>query len=228
MRGPSINVWIISLATILGGVSVLGLIQAQAQNQSEGELLSEPRPIEDPNPDGMPMDRYDAHLRIYGTTVSSRPNVGWSIRQAAEKVRDAQGGEAQASAQNKLADLLDQYFDEDMARRESELTKIEERLAKLRDLHNRRRAKKQEILDLQMKVALNEAEGLGFYDGEVQGRGGGSGFDPFAAGLVGGSGSGGFSSDTNPNSQPPASSGGSVAIPDRFTIPDDPAATPAK
>ena len=51
-----------------------------------------------------------------------------------------------------------------MVRREHELTQIEERLTKLRELLERRRKKKQEIIELQTKVALNEAEGLGFYE----------------------------------------------------------------
>ena len=58
-----------------------------------------------------------------------------------------------------------------MVRRGQELAQIEERLTKLRELLDRRRTKKQEILELQAKVALNEADGLGFYDGERSGGG---------------------------------------------------------
>ena len=53
-----------------------------------------------------------------------------------------------------------------MVQREQELKQIEERLTKLRELLDRRRTKKQEIIDLQTKVALNEADGLGFYENE--------------------------------------------------------------
>jgi hypothetical protein len=88
------------------------------------------------------------------------------IRAAAEAVRDAKDSKEKDDAQRKLADVLSKSYDEDMANREKELAQVEERLKKLRDLLERRRAKKQEIVELQTKVALNEAEGLGFYDGE--------------------------------------------------------------
>jgi hypothetical protein len=98
--------------------------------------------------------------------IHPRTNLAGNIRTAAEAVRDAKGDEAKAAAQKNLAELLGKYFDEDTKRRQEELTQIEERLAKLRELLERRRSKKQDILELQMKVALNEAEGLGFYDSE--------------------------------------------------------------
>jgi hypothetical protein len=88
------------------------------------------------------------------------------IHAAAEAVRDAKDSKEKEDAQKKLADVLSKSYDEDMANREKELAQVEERLKKLRDLLERRRAKKQEIVELQTKVALNEAEGLGFYDGE--------------------------------------------------------------
>jgi hypothetical protein len=98
-------------------------------------------------------------------------DLGGAIRQAAEAVRDAQGNDAKAAAEKQLTELLGKYFDEDMKHRESELVKLAERLEKLRDLNDRRRAKKEEIIELQAKVALNEADGLGFYNGGAIPRG---------------------------------------------------------
>jgi hypothetical protein len=99
-------------------------------------------------------------------------NVSSAIRKAAEAVRDAKGDEAKSAAQKKLTELLSTCYDDDMVQREHELKQIEERLTKLRELLDRRRTKKQEIIDLQTKVALNEAEGLGFYDSERPAKGG--------------------------------------------------------
>jgi hypothetical protein len=96
------------------------------------------------------------------------------IRAAAEAVRDAKDSKEKEDAQKKLAEVLGKSYDEDMTRREKELAQVEERLKKLRDLLERRRAKKQEIIDLQTKVALNEAEGLGFYDGDRGPKSGGA------------------------------------------------------
>ena len=103
-------------------------------------------------------------------------NVTSAIRKAAEAVRDAKGDEAKSDAQKKLAELLSKCYDDDMVQREHELKQIEERLTRLRELLDRRRTKKQEIIDLQTKVALNEAEGLGFYDSERPAKAAAKGF----------------------------------------------------
>ena len=62
----------------------------------------------------------------------------------------------------KLEEAVAKYFDEDMKARETELTKIEERVKKLASQLDRRRKAKSEIIQLQLKVLINEAEGLGF------------------------------------------------------------------
>ena len=83
------------------------------------------------------------------------PNVTSTIRKAAEAVRDAKGDEEKSTAQKKLAEVLSKSYDDDMVQREKELKQIEERLTKLRDLLERRRAKKQDIIDLQTKVGCS-------------------------------------------------------------------------
>lgn len=117
------------------------------------------------------MQQLQGRSEIATTIAGARPrtNLAGNIRTAAEAVRDAKGDEDKAAAQKNLSELLGRYFDEDTKRRQEELAQIEERLAKLRELLERRRTKKQDILDLQMKVALNEADGLGFYDNEQPG-----------------------------------------------------------
>jgi hypothetical protein len=85
------------------------------------------------------------------------------IRQTAERIRDAEDAAARQAATDELTKLLDKYFEEDMKARTEELKDVQQRLANLQAQLERRRAKKQEIVDLQMKVALNEADGLGFY-----------------------------------------------------------------
>ncbi len=92
-----------------------------------------------------------------------------AIHTAAAEVRDAKGDDDRKAAQKKLDEALSKYFDEDMVQREKDLKEVEERVTKLRELLERRRASKQEIIDLEAKVALNQANGLGFYDGEATG-----------------------------------------------------------
>jgi hypothetical protein len=85
------------------------------------------------------------------------------IRQASAQVRDAKDDAARAAATAELTKLMDQYFEADIRVREQELADIEARLGKLRAQLDRRRQKKSDILELQVKVAINEADGLGFY-----------------------------------------------------------------
>ncbi|HEX3598527.1 MAG TPA: hypothetical protein VHU84_00210, partial [Lacipirellulaceae bacterium] len=99
------------------------------------------------------------------------PGAAEAIHMAAEAVRDAKGDDEKSVAQKKLNEALSKYFDEDMVQREKELKQVEERVTKLHDLLERRRSSKQEIVDLEAKVALNQANGLGFYDGESPGGG---------------------------------------------------------
>ena len=97
------------------------------------------------------------------------PKGAEAIHVAAAAVSDAKGEDEKSAAQKKLNEALSKYFDNDMEQREKELKQVEERVTKLRELLERRRAGKQEIIDLEAKVALNQANGLGFYDGEVTG-----------------------------------------------------------
>jgi phosphoenolpyruvate-protein kinase (PTS system EI component) len=85
------------------------------------------------------------------------------IREAAASVRDAKDEAARAAAMAQLHSQLDQYFEQDMQSRNKEMQDIEARLQRLRAQLDRRHQKKSEIIDLQAKVAINEAEGLGFY-----------------------------------------------------------------
>ena len=85
------------------------------------------------------------------------------IRQASAQVRDANDEATRVAATTELTSLLDKYFEEDLKIRQKELEDIAARLDKLRAQLDRRRQRKQEIIDLQVKVAVNEADGLGFY-----------------------------------------------------------------
>jgi hypothetical protein len=87
-----------------------------------------------------------------------------SIDKAVEAIRNADNEDEKSKAEDKLTKLLRQYFDEDMQHRQEELARIEARTKKLRELLELRRTKKGEIIELQIKVFLNEAEGLGFFN----------------------------------------------------------------
>jgi hypothetical protein len=87
-----------------------------------------------------------------------------SIKSAAAALRDAKSEEARSAARKKLVDVLNNIFDEDMKKRATELQKVEDRVKKLRGLYDKRLDKQKEIVELQVKVLENEADGLGFLE----------------------------------------------------------------
>jgi hypothetical protein len=98
----------------------------------------------------------------FGTTVYQESSARGEIAQLLTKLREAEGDAARVELSKQLEEAIAKYFDDDMKTRESELTKLEERVSKLRSQLDRRRRAKQEIIQLQLKVLMNEADGLGF------------------------------------------------------------------
>jgi len=107
--------------------------------------------------------------RIYETQSQTS-----AIQAAADKLRDAASDEDKEAAKSEMLELLDEYFDKDMERRAEELAKVEERVTKLRKLLDTRKTKKDDIIDLQLKVLEYDANGLGMFT-EPGGAGGGFG-----------------------------------------------------
>jgi len=58
--------------------------------------------------------------------------------------------------------LLD-YFEKELDERESKLKPLEDRVKKLRGQIDKRRAAKEEVVDLQLQLIMNQAEGLGYF-----------------------------------------------------------------
>ena len=75
--------------------------------------------------------------------------------------RDADD-DARTAAAAKLHGALAEQFDARQAARESDLAALEAKVAKLRDLHDRRAAAKKEIVADRVETLLNEAAGLGW------------------------------------------------------------------
>lgn len=85
------------------------------------------------------------------------------LRILAEKLRDAQDEDIKKQTETALRERLAKVFDTDMEQRDKELASMQARIDKLKEKLDNRRGKKAEILDLQFKVMVNEANGLGFY-----------------------------------------------------------------
>lgn len=86
-----------------------------------------------------------------------------SLHAAAKELWEAKELAAKKAAEEKLRQQLDSYFEQDMKRREAELKSMQDRLAKLQAQLNLRREKQKDIVDLQIKVLIAEAGGLGFF-----------------------------------------------------------------
>jgi hypothetical protein len=167
MNSRPINKCLLIAILTATGLCVSGRIVAQDLELGTAPKTTTPVPIRNRQafPSQPPVLYNDRPVGTLSVIGRAGPGPSAAIRAAAEAVRDAKDDDAKTAAQKKLTDLLSKYYDDDMVQRQKELKQIEERLAKLRELLNRRRTKKQEIIELQTKVALNEAEGLGFYDG---------------------------------------------------------------
>lgn len=87
---------------------------------------------------------------------------GVNLQKAVEALKQAKDEEARKKSLETLSVVVSQLFDEDLKRRESEVGDIRNRAAKLKALINKRKGSEDRIVDLQLKIQLNEVEGLGF------------------------------------------------------------------
>jgi len=94
---------------------------------------------------------------------SQANNTDAEYRKAMKKLRAASSEEEKNGAKTELSTLFDRYFDADMKRREKNIVDLESRVQKLRAQFDKRQAAKDKILQLQLQVLSNEAEGLGFF-----------------------------------------------------------------
>ena len=84
------------------------------------------------------------------------------IAQLMTQLREANDDAKKADLTKQLESAIVAIFDKDMSTREADLNPLEERLTKLRNQLNRRKQAKAEIIQLQLKLMINEADGLGF------------------------------------------------------------------
>ena len=94
--------------------------------------------------------------------------------------------EERDKAESRLNEAVSGQFDLIVRSREAQIAGLQKRLETLETQLEQRKAAKEEIVDLRIKVLINEAKGLGFYPGgsTAPSKGGRSGmFDPFSAQL---------------------------------------------
>ena len=89
--------------------------------------------------------------------------TGTNIDEAYQALREAESEDEKTAAREQLQQALSEYFDADMERRRQELDEVKEGLAELASHLEERAEAKEEIIDLHVKLYVNEAEGLGFF-----------------------------------------------------------------
>ncbi|QDU80626.1 hypothetical protein Pla110_23570 [Polystyrenella longa] len=87
------------------------------------------------------------------------------ISQSVSNLHSAKTDEEKKQAETELSAALSAYFDNDLKAREREVQAVQERVKKLQDKLDTRREAKEEIVNLQLQLMVNEANGLGFYNG---------------------------------------------------------------
>lgn len=91
----------------------------------------------------------------------------WKVQQATQQaIKKYQAGKTEKEkkrAEGEVKSSLSIYFDYDMKFREQDIAKIETRLKNLRTRLEKRRAAKEQLVELQVQLLINEANGLGFY-----------------------------------------------------------------
>ena len=90
-------------------------------------------------------------------------NLHGELRQAARKLKQTDDADEKEKITAELNTLLSEYFDNDIELREQELETVRKRLEDLQAKIDKRKAMKMEIVDLQLRTVINEAEGLGFF-----------------------------------------------------------------
>jgi hypothetical protein len=128
-------------------------------NVPRGPASADGRPI----PVGIDPNTYRANpMQPYAMPPSPQRNA---IAQLLRQLREVEDAAKRAEITKQLEAAIDKYFDEDLQARETELSKLEERVKKLHTQLQKRRSSKAEIIQLQLKVLTNEADGLGFQGG---------------------------------------------------------------
>ena len=87
------------------------------------------------------------------------------VNKARSRLQGAESEEDESKATTELREALGEYFDRDMEFRQKELDEVKKGLVDMSDRLQKRANAKDEIVDLQLQMIVNEAEGLGFFSG---------------------------------------------------------------
>jgi len=155
------------LATIVGVVVVSSIIW-------DGKGHSEDKPITviegkvktvDDVPDDLRLFRMMPRDGVHVEAIGGKLKLyreSTKLRRLLEQLSETTDEKKKAELTKELTAEIEKSFDTDMKAREEEFSDLEQRVKKLRALLDRRSKAKSDIVALEVKVLVNEAEGLGF------------------------------------------------------------------
>lgn len=156
----------------------LGLFGSRSQLRQQIKSVRKLYPSQVRHPgfqQGQPQsgDRYGVTM---GASAMMKPMGGNSIKAAGQqqiesarrKLASAANGDEQAKALETLKDALSKYFDQDMEARRTKVENVRAGLGKLQAQLEKRQSAKSDIIALQLKLIVNEADGLGFFSRSAQ------------------------------------------------------------
>jgi hypothetical protein len=109
------------------------------------------------------MNRHARHGRFGGPLMSEEEiQEHQALEQAVGSLKSAKSDAEKTNATNEISKILEKWFKRDLERREKQIAEIEARVKKLQEQIAKRKKAKDEIINLQVKTIVNEAEGLGF------------------------------------------------------------------
>jgi hypothetical protein len=108
-------------------------------------------------------NRHSGH-RAFGGPLLSEEEIQehQALEQAVDSLKSAKNDADKTNATSEISKLLEKRFKRDLERREKQIAEIEARVKKLQEQIEKRKKAKDDIISLQVKTIVNEAEGLGF------------------------------------------------------------------
>src|SRR5262245_56313100 len=149
-----------SLVVLVSAGAVMGLLAVGSSPAQQPAAAAKNNALEGTSPN--PFGENPAVLRY--SLFSEAPSGRSEIEQIMRQLRETEDTAKKAELTKQLEAAVSKHFDEDLKTREEELEKLEQRVSKLKAQLERRRKAKADITQLQIKVLINDAEGLGFSD----------------------------------------------------------------
>ncbi len=142
MNRPFFSVLIAALAVVLSSTAPSNAFQDADQTSATPENRSLTRALGIARP---------------GFSRRGKPNP---MQEAMQALKEAEGDDAKAEAEDKIRELLEVQYDQFLDANKKQIEELQTRLDNLKDQLERRRRAKSKMVDLEIQRVINESEGL--------------------------------------------------------------------